>query len=92
MSQKSKLEERQKILDAAMRSVLADPNGRLVFATLIDDCGLYHPSPDMGKRSVALGIRAKALKLDPKLWFALEAEIVARRIEPENKPKEIEDE
>lgn len=92
MSQQDKMEQRRVKIDGAFKSVLATPDGRLIMASLMLECGLYHPSPDLGKRSVALGLREKAIRLDPKLWSALDAEILALRIDPQTKPKEPEDE
>ena len=92
MSLQGEREKRQTRLDGAFKAVLSTPDGRLVVANLMLNCGLYHPSPDLGKRSVALGLREKAIRLDPKLWSALDAEILALRIDPQTSPKESEDE
>ena len=91
MSQKTLIEDRQRQLEQDARVVFSSESGRRFLAALIDNCGLYHPNPDMGKRSVALGLRASVIRCDPKLWSAIEAEILARRIEPQ-KSKENSDE
>lgn len=92
MSIKSQQEERQRQLDEDARFVFSHPSGRRFVAALMDNCGLYHLNPDLGKRAVAIGLRDKALKIDPKLWTGIEAEILARRIEPPKKQdKETED-
>ena len=91
MNQKGTLDDRQRQLEADARVVFSSEPGRRFLAALIDNCGLYHPNPDMGKRSVALGLRASIIKCDPRLWSAVEAEILARRIESQ-KPKETPDE
>lgn len=90
MSQQSKLDERQRQLDEDTKYVLSNASGRRFVAALMDNCGLYHPSPDPGARGVALRLRAKLISLDTKLWSAIEAEILARRIETP-KPKKDED-
>lgn len=92
MSQKSVQDERQRQFDEDVKFVFSHPSGRRFIAALIDNCGLYRTNPDMGKRAVALDLRAAALKIDPALWRGIETEILARRIEPSKSPKENEDE
>lgn len=87
---KRKLRERQQ--EADVMHVMSHPAGQRFVAAIIDDCGLYKANPDMGKRSVALGLRELALRCDPTVWRAIEAEVIARRITPTNKPKENSDE
>jgi hypothetical protein len=91
MSQETVRKERQRQLDEDARFVFTHPSGRRFVAALLDNCGLYALSPDLGKRSVAVGLRDKAIMLDPKIWSAIDAEIVARRIAPPKPPVEVED-
>ncbi len=84
--------ERKKQLDLDKKYVFTSPSGLRFVAQLIFECGLYAANPDMGKRSVALGLRAAALKCGESVWHDIEKEIIAKRIDPTNAPKEIEDE
>jgi hypothetical protein len=91
VSRESDRQKHQDLLDADFRAVLTSPAGRRVIAFLVCDCGLYSIHPDLGKRSVALVLRDKAIMLDPKIWSAIEAEILARRVESPKPPVEVED-
>jgi hypothetical protein len=90
------MEQRNRQHESDERFIFSSPQGQRFVATFIDECGLYAPVPDAGKRAIAVGLRERIIKCDPKFWQAVEAAILARRIAPTNKPipesEEIEDE
>lgn len=81
-------QDRKRQLEADQKFVFSNPAGRRFVAALIWECGLYQSNPDMGKRSVALGLRAAALACGEEHWHAIEKEIVDKRIDPKNAPRQ----
>ena len=88
------LEQRRKLQDDAdTRFMFSDPRGRRFMARFLLELGLYDPVATHEKRSVALGLRLRAILLNPQDWYAIEREILARRIDTSKIPlKEPEDE
>jgi hypothetical protein len=90
---------RQQAADALF--VCGSPQGQRFLAWLLAEVGLYNEvfneAPrrsafDEGRKSVGNRVRRVAIATGSRNWLAIEAEVIARRIEPTNKPKEKTDE
>lgn len=95
------IEERKRQQAADALFLCSRPEGRRFIAYLIDEVGLFREvfseAPrrsafDEGRKSVGHLLRRIAIATDPANWTAIEAQILARKIDPTNKPKEIQDE
>lgn len=82
-----KVRDREGMLDASLRAVLAHPAGRHVFADLLERAGLYqstfHPNVGQmclneGRRQFGLELLALLTDADATLYDLLEAERRAR--------------
>lgn len=90
--------ERDRRLVSDTLAVMSSGSGQRFLAWLLDDCGLLRTrfieaareaAFQEGRRSVASQLCGVAIACDPKHWRAIEDEMIARRIVPTNKPKEI---
>ena len=95
------LKERDRQQAADVLAVVSSPHGQRFLAWIMEDCGLLKTSfiDDQrlaafkdGRRSVASQLCGVAIACDPKYWRAIEDAMLARRIQPSNKPKENQNE
>jgi len=78
-------QQKQQQRQEAHRRTLNDPDGRMVLRALLDYCGLFRSSLDLGmeqlpilegRRQIALSIQALCLAVDPAAYQRLLSELI----------------